>query len=143
MCGKLLNLQCQTCGNTLTIEEHDIKKYMFCSACGSKYVYDEEKSFLAGHSEDELLQRGIQHLERGNYEYATREFEEMTRFFPDNYCGWIGGLICNSCLKKERIKGCKENIEITAPANVKVLMGTYIVRDLSFEEDELKELQEN
>ena len=134
MCGKLLNLKCQTCGHVLTIEENDLSKYMFCSACGSKYVYEEDKSILAGHSEEELLSRGVQHLERGNFEYALSDFEEMTRFFPNNYKGWIGGLICNSCFDEEKIEGCAKNIKTTAPSSVLEKMGACYVRDMAREQ---------
>ena len=134
MCGKLLNLKCQSCGNVLTIEEDDLNKYMFCSACGSKYVYEEDKAVLAGHSEKELLNRGVQHLERGNFEYALSDFEEMTRFFPNNYKGWIGGLICNSCFDEEKIEGCAKNIKTTAPSSVLEKMGTCDVRDMAREQ---------
>lgn len=116
MGGSLVKLKCTSCGATLEVDKESLGKYMFCSSCGTKYVYESSGSNNRN-SEFELLERGIQLLELGNHSYAAEVFDEMMRKYPQNYKGWLGRYLCirHTALYIDESSDLMRNARILSP----------------------------
>ncbi len=83
----LVCLKCSNCAASLDIDEKSLGKYLFCSSCGSKYIYERDATTI---TEEDLLKRGVEHLKAPNFDRAHKYFDAFIDAKATDYKGYLG-----------------------------------------------------